>query len=196
MGVGDPCLAEGVPEDVGASGEYFVYQYLHGLLPDFVRACWISSLKLHYFPDATWPIENDLGADFCYVDRGGRLSGSGRSETVYIEVKSMTQESMTPFRLSINEWNRAMACHESGGKEVYVLAVVLAVTRAPTLAALVVDPVAQVEQGAATCTVSELVYSQDVLTVQHEPMVANAKSTATPTSVSGSKPKRRTPHAA
>lgn len=154
-----PTLADGVPEEVGASGEYFVLMHLMSRLPNFVRACWVSALKLHYFQaeDATF-IENDLGADFRYHDLDGKLSGSGRSELVFIEVKSMTQDGVQPFRMSANEWTRAKQCHESGGREVYVIAVVTAVTRKPKLE-FIVDPIAHVERGSSTCEVLELVYS-------------------------------------
>merc|ERR1711968_142115 len=83
----------------------------------------------------------------------------GVSETVYIEVKSMTSEHVAPFRMSINEWNLAKKCHASGGRDVYVLAVVTSVTRKPRLAELIVDPVGKVASGAATCEVLEMVFT-------------------------------------
>jgi len=151
-------MAEDVPEDVGASGEYFVFLQLRSMLPNFVRANWVSKLKLHFLPGSE-DIKNDVGADFIYQDMAGLLTGSGKGEVLYIEVKSLTQEAVGPVRLSIGEWERAKCCHESSGREVYVLAVVTSVTRAPRLAALIIDPVQQVSNGAATCEISELVYT-------------------------------------
>uniref|UniRef100_A0A7S2DJR9 Protein NO VEIN C-terminal domain-containing protein n=1 Tax=Haptolina brevifila TaxID=156173 RepID=A0A7S2DJR9_9EUKA len=151
-------LADDVPEEVGASGEYFIFAQLQRLLPDFVRSCWLSKFKLQFFPGENG-IENELGADFRYHDCAGKLTGSGKSELVFIEVKSLTQECIAPFRMSIGEWKRAKSCHESGGQQVYVLAVVTSVTRSPRLAALIVDPVQQVTAGGALCEVSELIYS-------------------------------------
>ena len=153
-------MAEDVPEEVGASGELFVYELFARSLPDFVRACWVSKFKLSHIPDASpASIENDLGADFRYVDRAGQLSGSGVSETVYIEVKSMTSDHVAPFRLSINEWNLATKCHASGGRDVYIIVVVTSVTRKPKLAELIIDPVSKVASGAATCEVLEMVFT-------------------------------------
>lgn len=150
-------LADDVPEEVGASGEYFVFMQLKQLLPDFAHACWLSKFKHQFFPDEGG-IENDLGADFRYHDRAGILTGSGQSELLFIEVKSLTQECIAPFRMSIREWSRAKACHPVQ-RTVYVLAIVTSVTRSPRLAALIVDPVQQVAEGGATCEVSELIYS-------------------------------------
>ena len=157
---GGVVLPDGVPDEVGASGEYFVFLDLSRRLPNFVRACWVSALKLRYLCDASADsIENDLGADFRYHDRDGKLTGSGRSETVYIEVKSLTHDAVQPFRLSANEWSLAKRCHESAFSEVYILAVVTSVTHSPALASLIIDPVQRVESGAATVDISELVYS-------------------------------------
>ena len=66
---------------------------------------------------------------------------------------------VVPFRMSINEWNLAKKCHASGGRDVYVLAVVTSVTRKPRLAELIVDPVGKVASGAATCEVWEMVFT-------------------------------------
>ena len=71
---------------------------------------------------------------------------------------------MQPFRLSANEWSLAKQCHESGGREVYILAVVTSVTHLPALASLIIDPVQRVESGAATVDISELVYSPKAAT--------------------------------
>ena len=157
-------MAEYVPEEVGASGEFYVFNQLQQLLPNFTHVCWVSKFRLSYLPDChSDGINNELGADFVYQDPIGKLTGSGKNETVYIEVKSMTQDAIGAFRMSINEWSLARICHASGGKGhsvrlVYVVAVVTSVTRMPRLSALIVDPVQQVANGDATCEVSELVF--------------------------------------
>jgi len=154
---GGASLADNVPEEVGASGEYFVFMQLQKLLPDFGLSCWLSKFKHQFYPGSGF-IENDLGADFRYHDRAGILTGSGKSELVFIEVKSQIQEASAPFRMSIGEWSRAKACHLDPTM-VYVLAVVTSVTRSPRIATLIIDPVRQVAEGGATCEVSELIYS-------------------------------------
>ena len=129
-------------------------------VPGFVQRCWVSELKHHYFPESR-NVANDMGADFRYLDRAGKISGSGRSETVYLEVKSQTQEEVQPFRMSVNEWNRAKRCH-MGPNEVYIVVIVTAVTHAPRIAQLIIDPIRQVNDGAATVEISELVYTPNV----------------------------------
>ena len=48
-------LADGVPENVGASGEYYVFQSMKKILPEFVKERWVSELKWHYFRLAKYP---------------------------------------------------------------------------------------------------------------------------------------------
>ena len=153
-------LADNVPEAIGASGEWFTYQWLMRHLPDFTALNWVSEMKRNYLPDAPADtILNDLGADFRYHDRNGTITKSGRSELLFIEVKSVTQDAPQPFRMSINEWTRAQRCHESGGKEVYVVIVVTSINRKPQLSQLIIDPIMQIAQGKATTSISELVFT-------------------------------------
>jgi len=150
-------VPEDVPVEVGASGEYFVFLQLQAMLPDFDAGCWVSALKAHYMPSSP---ANDraYGCDFIYHDKHGSLCGVS-GVTYFVECKSTTLSAPIPFRMSANEWQRAVTCHQSGGSEVYMLALVTATTTAPKIAKLLTDPLLMVAQGRASCSWSELIFS-------------------------------------
>lgn len=76
---------------------------------------------------------------------------------LYIEVKSMAQDTIGPFRMSINEWRLAKKCHEGSSQGVYVVVLVTSVTRMPRISKLIVNPIQHLLNGPATCEVSELI---------------------------------------
>ncbi len=64
-----------------------------------------------------------------------------------IEVKATTGDGTQPFDMSTNEWEVAYDCHNSDGKEVYIIVRIRSVDTKPFIADVLVDPIAMREAG-------------------------------------------------
>ena len=143
-------LADGVPENVGASSEYYVFQ----CNVKYLTLCKVLGLELkhHYFKSREMS-PNDMGADFRYLDRAGKIGGSEAGETVYLEVKSQTQEGGAALP-DVGQQGGTAQSAVTWVPTVYIVVIVTAVTHAPRIAQLIIDPIRQVNDGAATVEIS------------------------------------------
>jgi len=89
-----------VPESIGASGEFFVFDYMQRRFPGtFSARNWVSALRQKYFPEMPpSDIDNALGADFVWTDPLGKLTGTP-TKKLYLEVKLCAQHEPQPFRM-------------------------------------------------------------------------------------------------
>lgn len=141
-------------ERLGLVGEIFAFELLRRLLDDFDQANWCSENRNMYGFGA--PGADAVGADFEWHDRQGRLTGRADAPRCLIEVKSSAGDTDGPFHLSINQWNVAQRCHQSGGREVYVILRIADVSRAPRLASILIDPVQMEKDGMLVLSQSEM----------------------------------------
>lgn len=142
-------------ERLGAIGEIFAFELLRKLLGgDFDQANWCSEIRNMYGFGA--PGADAVGADFEWHDRRGQLTGRTDAPRCFIEVKSSAGDGKGPFHLSINQWNVAQRCHQSGGREVYVILRIADVDRAPRLADILIDPVQMEKDGQLVMSQNEM----------------------------------------
>jgi hypothetical protein len=123
----------------GILGEAFAFEQFRRLLKDFDEACWVSANRARYgLPDTG---SDEHGCDFLYRDVEGVFTGRTDHPECHIEIKATTADGTNPFPMSIAEWEKAQACHASGGKQVYVIVRVRHVRTAPAIADILIDPV-------------------------------------------------------
>lgn len=129
---------------IGWLGEYFVYQQLRAVCPDFDVTHWRSCARERFGYD---PGDDALGYDFEYPDVAGLLTGRSGAPRCLIEVKSAAQDCRDSFEMSMNEWDVAHRCHCDPDYGVYVIVRVDNVASKPQIADLLVDPVELQRQG-------------------------------------------------
>jgi hypothetical protein len=125
-------------EMLGAVGEYFVYQQLKALCPDFDATSWRSRARELFGFEVG---DDSLGHDFEYTDVGGVLTGRVGSLRCLLEVKSSAHECGDSFEMSTNEWDVARRCHEKPDNGIYIIVRVANVASIPMIVDLLVDPV-------------------------------------------------------
>ncbi|MEO2013082.1 MAG: DUF3883 domain-containing protein [Fuerstiella sp.] len=129
---------------LGAIGERFFFQQFKALFDDFDHHNWKSENREKFgFSEGN----DTLGFDFEYRDWAGRLTGRENSPMCRIEVKATTGDGTQPFDMSTNEWEVAYDCHNSDGKEVYIIVRIRSVDTKPFIADVLVDPIAMREAG-------------------------------------------------
>jgi hypothetical protein len=123
----------------GLLGEAFVYEQFRKILRNFDETSWVSTNRTRYGLDDTG---NDAyGCDFIYRDVDGTLTGRTDQPECLIEVKATSEAGSSPFPISINEWEKALSCHESCGRQIYVIVRVQHIRTAPTISDILVDPI-------------------------------------------------------
>lgn len=128
---------------IGHLGEMFAFRALAAKLDGFDEACWKSSSRaLLGFAGG----DDTLGYDFHYIDVTGALCGRSGAEC-FIEVKANARAMRPRCSVSRNEWNLATACHAST-TQVFVIVRVAGIAAEATVAAIIVDPVQFVSDGA------------------------------------------------
>ncbi|MBK9369621.1 MAG: DUF3883 domain-containing protein, partial [Deltaproteobacteria bacterium] len=128
---------------IGHLGEMFAFRVLAAKLDGFDEGCWKSSSRaLLGFAGG----DDTLGYDFHYIDVTGALCGRPGAEC-FIEVKANARAMRPRCSVSRNEWNLATACHASTS-QVFVIVRVAGIAEDATLAAIIVDPVQFVTDGA------------------------------------------------
>jgi hypothetical protein len=143
---------------IGHQGEHFAFQVLSARLTGFDQTCWKSTSRfLANLPGG----DDTLGYDFRFLDIDGRLSGQPGADC-FIEVKSNARQARSRFSLSNNEWQLACDCHESSNRR-FVIVRVAHIADAPTLVAIIVDPVRSLKGGHLALT------PKDGWWVDHDP---------------------------
>lgn len=128
---------------IGHLGEMFAFRALAAKLDGFDEGCWKSSSRaLLGFAGG----DDTLGYDFHYIDVTGALCGRPGAEC-FIEVKANARAMRPRCAVSRNEWNLATACHAST-TQVFVIVRVAGIAEDATVAAIIVDPVQFVTDGA------------------------------------------------
>ena len=128
---------------IGHLGEMFAFRALSAKLDGFDEACWKSSSRgLLGFAGG----DDTLGYDFHYIDVTGALCGRPGAEC-FIEVKANARAMRPRCSVSRNEWNLATACHASA-TQAFVIVRVAGIVEEPRVAAIIVDPVQFVSDGA------------------------------------------------
>jgi hypothetical protein len=125
-------------EMLGAVGEYFAYEQLKALCPDFDITNWRSKAKELFGYDQG---NDGLGYDFEYTDSTGTLTGRIGAPHCLIEVKSAAGDGGESFEMTTNEWEVARRCHEHSENGIYVIIRVANVTSRPKLVDLLIDPI-------------------------------------------------------
>ncbi|AWM40163.1 hypothetical protein GobsT_13990 [Gemmata obscuriglobus] len=123
---------------LGAVGEYFVYQQLKALCPDFDLTNWLSKGRERFGFSAG---NDTLGYDFSYDDVTGALAGSRIMPRCLIEVKSSAHDGGSVFEMTTNEWEVAQGCHGDPKSGTYVIIRVANLTSKPCVTDVLVDPV-------------------------------------------------------
>jgi len=83
---------------LGATGEYFVYQQLKAICPDFDATNWLSKFKELFGYGSG---DDSLGYDFSYNDAAGVLAGKLNGPRCLIEVKSAAHGGAQSFEMSM-----------------------------------------------------------------------------------------------
>ncbi|WP_437737345.1 protein NO VEIN domain-containing protein [Sorangium sp. So ce1335] len=128
----------------GALGEIFVYEQFRAKLADFDELAWVSNNRTVYGFSAG---DDEAGYDFRYIDVAGMLSGCATPVECQIEVKATSGDGAAPFPLTMNEWLRAQACHESRSTHCYLIVRVAFVRSSPIIFDIIRDPVGLASQG-------------------------------------------------
>lgn len=123
----------------GWLGEAFVYEQLRRLLPDFTEFAWVSKNRTQYgFSDTG---SDEHGCDFLYRDVEGRLTGRDDQPECCIEVKATSTDASGPFPMSVPEWERALECHGSETRSVYIIVRISDVNTTPRVTDILFDAV-------------------------------------------------------
>jgi hypothetical protein len=124
----------------GQLGEVFVYELLRTLnMPSFDAEAWLSTNRIEYtgYKDG----DDSKGCDFQFRDDARIFLPKSTKRIFKIEVKASSGDAKGPFRITPNEWERAIDASHSKDTE-YVIIRVAHVRTKPTLADLIQDPFA------------------------------------------------------
>lgn len=122
----------------GQLGEIFVYELLRTLnLPSFDTEAWLSTNRIEYtgYKDG----DDSKGCDFQFRDDAGIFLPKSTKRIFKVEVKASSGDAKGPFRITPNEWERAIDASHSKDTE-YVIIRVAHVRTKPILADLIQDP--------------------------------------------------------
>ncbi len=142
--------ADEYTRQIGHLGEMFAFRVLAAKLPGFDGACWKSSSRGRL--DLAGG-DDTLGYDFQYIDITGALCGRPGAEC-FIEVKANARAMRPRCSVSRNEWNLAEKCHATA-TQVFVILRVAEIAGDGVIAAIIVDPVQFVNDGAMSLSPRE-----------------------------------------